>query len=306
MKTMKGPRLFLLTAVLATASSTSALADEVAWLTNFEQAKARASKEKKDILIEFAGSDWSPESERLRRRVFRKSVFQTQVPKHFILLSLDNPRDKSKQTAAQKKSHQKLAKKFHISGTPTVLLVDTEGTPYVKIIGYIDTVADAYVADLIAGRKIRRRRDQFLAQASTAKGIKKAKLLHGAIAGIDTNLLLTNYKHLIDEIRRLDADNRAGLKERYEALIRLAEIKSGIGREKPDVTLAKLESLQKEFKLQGRDLQHVLFFQAPLIFRKDRERCKQTLQTAYTLAPDSKEGKQIATMLKKVFGFNVK
>ena len=68
------------------------------WLVDFEKAKAQAAKEEKSILMEFTGSDWCPPCKALHKNVLIKDVFKQEMPKHFILLKLDNPRDKSKQT----------------------------------------------------------------------------------------------------------------------------------------------------------------------------------------------------------------
>ena len=68
------------------------------WLVDFEKAKAQAAKEGKSLLMEFTGSDWCPPCKSLAEKVLTKEVFKKEVPKDFVLLKLDNPRDKSKQT----------------------------------------------------------------------------------------------------------------------------------------------------------------------------------------------------------------
>src|SRR5262245_9374441 len=71
---------------------------EKLWMVDLEAAKMVAAKEGKDILMEFTGSDWCPPCKALKRKVFDTEAFQTEAPKHFVLVKLDNPRDKSKQT----------------------------------------------------------------------------------------------------------------------------------------------------------------------------------------------------------------
>ncbi len=75
----------------------TAQADE-GWVVDFEKAKAQAAKEGKSILMEFTGSDWCPPCKALHKNVLIKDVFKTEMPKSFVLLKLDSPRDKSKQT----------------------------------------------------------------------------------------------------------------------------------------------------------------------------------------------------------------
>ena len=85
-----------LAAVIFTLSG-NAYAEE-GWLVSFEKAKQQAAKEGKPILMEFTGSDWCPPCKALHKNVLVKDDFKNEMPKHFVLLKLDNPRDKSKQT----------------------------------------------------------------------------------------------------------------------------------------------------------------------------------------------------------------
>ena len=72
--------------------------DESGWLVDLAEAKAKSAEEGKSILMEFTGSDWCPPCMALHDNVLTSDVFKQQIPEKFILLKLDNPRDKSKQT----------------------------------------------------------------------------------------------------------------------------------------------------------------------------------------------------------------
>ena len=50
------------------------------WADNFEQAKAKAASEGKDLLVDFTGSDWCGWCIRLNKEVFDKDIF---IPKVF-------------------------------------------------------------------------------------------------------------------------------------------------------------------------------------------------------------------------------
>ena len=76
------------------------------WLVDFEKAKAQAAKEGKSILMEFTGSDWCPPCIQLEKNVLSQEAFKTGAPKNFILLKLDSPRDKSKQTPEDTLTHE--------------------------------------------------------------------------------------------------------------------------------------------------------------------------------------------------------
>ena len=61
----------------------SAFADE-SWMTNFEEAKAKAAKENKSLLVDFTGSDWCGYCIKLHKSVFSKDVgrgIRTRFPK---------------------------------------------------------------------------------------------------------------------------------------------------------------------------------------------------------------------------------
>ena len=64
------------------------------WTNDFEAAKTKAKKEGKHLLLDFTGSDWCGFCIRLHGEVFSKEVFRKEVPKHFVLVELDFPRQK--------------------------------------------------------------------------------------------------------------------------------------------------------------------------------------------------------------------
>ena len=94
------------------------------WLVDFEKAKAQAAKEGKSILMEFTGSDWCPPCIQLEKNVLSQEAFKTGAPKNFILLKLDSPRDKSKQTPKEIEQYQVLSKQYAVQGVPTIFLTD--------------------------------------------------------------------------------------------------------------------------------------------------------------------------------------
>ena len=271
------------------------------WLVDFEQAKELAAKENKDILIEFTGSDWCPPCKALQQNVLSQAVFKNAAPKNFILLFVDNPRDKSHQSAAEQTQYKELAQQYKVTGVPTVFLADAQGRPYAKQVGYSGQKAPAYVAMLTEKIKARETRDLFLAKAEKAEGVEKAQFLHRAVRLIDVGLLLTTYKETIEEIMALDADNAAGLKNQYATKIQLESLKSSLRIAGPDATLKRVETLLTEMKPQGLDLQEALFLKAQLIYGNDREGCKQTLLAAHQAAPQSDTAKNIRRILLQVF-----
>ena len=82
------------------------------WLTDFEKAKAQAKAEKKDLLVDFTGSDWCGWCMKLDEEVFSQDVFTASAPKDFVLVKLDYPQ-KTPQPDELKEQNKKLAEQYH-------------------------------------------------------------------------------------------------------------------------------------------------------------------------------------------------
>ena len=104
------------------------------WLTDMDAAKKEAAEQKKDLMIEFTGSDWCPPCMQLRANVFSKPDFQKEAQKNFVLLELDYPRSKE-QSAEVKAANQKLAEQYGVTGFPTVVFADASGKPFGGFVG---------------------------------------------------------------------------------------------------------------------------------------------------------------------------
>jgi len=245
------------------------------WVRSFAEAKELAAKEGKSILMEFTGSDWCPPCKALHKNVLGTETFKAEITKDFILLVLDNPRDKSLVTDAEQEQYKKLSAQYKVTGVPTVFLADAEGKPYHKQVGYSGDPADKWVANARGKVKVLAQRDEFFAQASEAKGVERAKLLEKAIAGIDSAVALALYGDTIDEIISLDPEDTAGLKGKY------AKLRQGAINE------AKQKELyQASYKL----------FQAG-----DKPGAKKLLLEAQALAPETRLGQQIPKIIESNF-----
>ena len=245
------------------------------WVRSFAEAKELAAKEGKSILMEFTGSDWCPPCKALHKNVLGTDTFKNEITKDFILLVLDNPRDKSLVSDAEQEQYKKLSAQYKVTGVPTVFLADAEGKPYHKQVGYSGDPADKWVANARGKVKVLAQRDEFFAQATEAKGVERAKLLEKAISGIDSAVALALYGDTIDEIISLDPEDTAGLKGKY------AELREGAINE------AKQKELyQKSYKL----------FQAG-----DKEGAKKLLLEAQAVAPKTRLGQQIPQIIEKNF-----
>ena len=280
----------------------NAIAEE-GWLVSFEKAKEQAAKEGKPILMEFTGSDWCPPCKALHKNVLVKDVFKKEMPKHFVLLKLDNPRDKSKQTPEEIEQYKKLSKEYKITGVPSILLADTGGKVFYRTSGYGGQAAKIWVDDMVSKTAI----PDALEDANAAKGLERAKLLDKAL-GLMGSDAASQRKEDINEIISLDSKNKAGLKARYEGIVTATEMKSSlmaIMRDrgaKPEDKIAKVDKLIKEKSPKGEALQEVLFMKSNLYFQsKKMEEAEALLREAMKIAPDSKTGKRIPGILERFF-----
>jgi thioredoxin-related protein len=103
------------------------------WNTNFEDVKAKADKENKNILLVFSGSDWCGPCIKLDKVVWQSTEFQVEADKSWVIYKADFPKKKANQLSPElTESNNKLAEKYNKNGSfPLVLLLDKKG----KIIG---------------------------------------------------------------------------------------------------------------------------------------------------------------------------
>ena len=103
------------------------------WKTNFEEAKQEASKENKNILLVFSGSDWCAPCIKLDNVVWKSEVFKMEAEKNWVIYKADFPKKKANQLIPElTESNKKLAEKYNKNGSfPLVILLDKTG----KVIG---------------------------------------------------------------------------------------------------------------------------------------------------------------------------
>ena len=274
---------------------------------DFEKAQAQAAKEGKSILMEFTGSDWCPPCKALQKNVLSKDVFNTEMPKSFVLLKLDSPRDKSKQTPEEIEQYKVLSAKYGIQGVPTIFLAEAKGRPYYQTVGYSGDPADKYVANLKDQLGTLAKRDAAFAKAEKASGTEKAKLLAEGLSLVDDEMALKTYGNVVSQIIELDAENKAGLKAKFAGLKDSVEFKSELeatmrgNSSKPEATLAAIDKLIEKKKPTGAALQEAVFMKSSILFQTDKAKAKEMLIEAQKLAPKSETGKRIDDILERFF-----
>lgn len=174
------------------------------WLTNIEKAREVAAKEKKAVFVEFTGSDWCPPCMALKKDVFDSEEFKALAKEKLVTVELDFPQEKEI-SAEQKKYNNEQSEKYSISGYPTAMLMNEQGTTFwIRVGGTNDK--DSYISEI---KDALEKKDSILSnleKAKSAKGMEKAKLLDQALKAMSSDLKEAN-ANLADEIIALDKDD---------------------------------------------------------------------------------------------------
>lgn len=210
------------------------LAGGEGWVQNFDAAKATAAKEKKDLLIDFTGSDWCGWCIKLNEEVFSKDAFRNVVPNDFVLLEIDFPQDESKITPDIKKQNEELQKTYAVEGFPTIILADAAGRPYART-GYEEGGPEKYVTHLATLREAKTARDAAFGKAGTAEGLEKAKLLAEGLAKVDPSLHDTFYAEEVKAIITADKDDTLGFGKKAKLATQTKEFEAKVGEISPQL-----------------------------------------------------------------------
>ena len=180
------------------------------WLTDMDAAKKEAAEQKKDLMIEFTGSDWCPPCMQLRANVLTKPDFQKEAQKNFVLLELDYPRSKE-QSAEVKAANQKLAEQYGVTGFPTVVFADASGKPFGGFVGGRprEDVMKA-MQDALKNKEALQAAEANVAKASTDEA--KVAALMEVLKLAPKDYVDNFYGDVKAEIKKLDKDDKSGLK----------------------------------------------------------------------------------------------
>ena len=150
---MKTKRLLsLLTALFVTLTAAHAV-NPPGWTDDYAKAVEKAKTEKKNILLDFTGSDWCGYCMALDKEVFSTPKFKTWAKENVILVKVDFPHGikLSKKVVEQ---NSELKSKYPFGGYPTVMIVDTDGKVLTKKSGYkVGSGPADYLAGLSAYQK---------------------------------------------------------------------------------------------------------------------------------------------------------
>ena len=124
------------------------------WVTDLDQAKTEATKNGKNILLVFSGSDWCAPCMKLEKFIWQSEEFKTFSKDHFVLLRADFPKQKKNRLSDEQQSkNEKLAEKYNTNGYfPLVVVLNKKGE-VLGSTGYKNVSPGEYIKQLVALEK---------------------------------------------------------------------------------------------------------------------------------------------------------
>jgi thioredoxin-related protein len=284
-------KYILAAAWAAIAGFSSAFAGGEGWSHDFAAAKKQAAGEKKDLLMDFTGSDWCGWCIKLNDEVFKHDAFKTGVKDKFVLVELDFPQDKTKLSEETQKQNEELQGKYGVQGFPTILLCDAEGKPFAKT-GYQAGGPEKYVAHLDELRAKKDTRDKSFAEAAKSEGPAKAKALIAALEAmeLEDETVGAFYPDVVDQIKAADPKDETGYAKKLAAKQKFATFEeelNGFARKQDhDGALAFVDKSVADF--EGEQKQQIVATKAMIYAQMGKfDDAIKTIDEAKAIAPES-------------------
>lgn len=138
--------------VAALTLATAHAAPPPGWTEDYAKAVEKAKAEKKNILLDFTGSDWCGYCMALDKEVFSMPKFKSWARDNVVLVKVDFPKT-LKQTEKIKAQNADLKSKYPFGGYPTVVIVDTDGKEIARKVGYTPRSGPVAYLEALNGTK---------------------------------------------------------------------------------------------------------------------------------------------------------
>jgi thiol-disulfide isomerase/thioredoxin len=136
----------------APAAADGPKAAESDWIADFDKAVAAAKAAKKDMLVDFTGSDWCGWCIKLDNEVFSQADFAPAKEK-FVLVKLDYPNGaEAKAKVPNPARNDEIRDKYGIQGYPSILIITADGDVLART-GYRPGGPKPYVEFLATAHK---------------------------------------------------------------------------------------------------------------------------------------------------------
>ena len=299
-------RLWMAACMAGLIAGSAWAAESDVWVKNdLAAAQAKAKELKKDVLVDFSGSDWCGWCIKLDQEVFSKPEFLEAATKDYVLCVLDFPRkpeNVAKIPENLQKANRELMEKYGVQGFPTVLIMTADGN-IIGQTGYQPGGPTAYVEHLKEIKAQHTKREEGLAKARDPKlsPADRAKALDAALTGQDESMLMTTYRKEIEEIIAADQDGALGLKTKYSSMLRMADIEAAMNAGQTDKALGIVDAMLAELPATGEKTQETYGMKfSMLMFAHRVDDAKAALQKAIDAAPNSDVAGRMKDVLKRI------
>lgn len=120
------------------------------WTEDYAKAVEKAKAEKKNLLLDFTGSDWCGYCIALDKEVFSTPKFKSWAKQNVILVKVDFPHN-TPQSAKIKAQNSELKKKYPFGGYPTIIITDADGKELKRKTGYSPGSGPAAYIEALGG-----------------------------------------------------------------------------------------------------------------------------------------------------------
>ena len=212
----------LLVAALTVLTTSLAAQDAAAsvWFDDFDKAVVAANKQRKDLLVNFTGSDWCGWCMKLEAEVFSHAEFVDAMSKKYVFVKLDYPRKKPAiDKVPNPVRNAEVSGEYGVGGYPTIMLLTANG----DVLGsasYEKGGPANYVAHREKAAAEGRNHLEFLASyertLAKAKRKDRIKVLRSVVDDL-ARMTRDSYgvrgmARLAKQAFKLDSRNKAGLK----------------------------------------------------------------------------------------------
>lgn len=280
-------------------------------MPSLESAITKAQAEKKNIFVDFTGTDWCTACKYLRGNIVESKEFEAELGDKLLLVEVDFPRTPALVAAIpeeEKLRRESMLALYRIQGLPGVALLDENGMPYDVIQGTRRTPKE-YIALVKAGFAKRDARDKILAEAAKLEGMEKAHALAKALKLMPEGCH-HKYGDIIDEINAADPDNTLGFQGKGTAAHRRVEqtlalralLNTFQGKFKPEElqeSITKLDAFLAQPDLDPEIAQAALSAKGDsYAFQRDFPRMIECYRAAVKMAPESRSAHRIRSIVE--------
>jgi thiol-disulfide isomerase/thioredoxin len=232
------------------------------WYLEFDEGRVAAEAQRKDLLIDFGGSDWCHPCKWIKDRVFSKAEFIERAGGTFVLVDIDLPA-RSPISADRKRRYEELQERYGIASFPSVVLAMSDGRPYARTT-YRDAfqTPETYWQYLAPLRERGRRLRAALDRAKTFEGGARAVDLADALSEVDPRFIDRLYADKVAELRAADPSDSTGYLAFLNGRRALDAFQAPLDLHKGVIDPAAVDSLIARAKLRGESLQEALVLRA--------------------------------------------